>query len=143
MFDNVLFPTDGSLWAEAATDYVLDVAAAHDATLYALYVVEPRVPQASLREVVVAQLTEEGQAVVDDVAEAARDRGVDVETDVVLEHESVATTVVEYAQRRGVDLVVLPTHGRHGLPERVLGSVTERVVRTSDVPVLTVRVDVE
>ncbi|MFB6122607.1 MAG: universal stress protein [Haloferacaceae archaeon] len=49
----------------------------------------------------------------------------------------------EAARDRGVDLVVLPTRGRRRLPERVLGGVTERVVRISDVPVLTARVDAD
>ena len=40
-----------------------------------------------------------------------------------------------------IDLVVMGTHGRNGLDKYLLGSVTERVVRSADVPVLTVRVD--
>lgn len=40
------------------------------------------------------------------------------------------------AARRAVDLVVMGTHGRTGIGERLLGSVTERVVGAADVPVL-------
>jgi nucleotide-binding universal stress UspA family protein len=43
------------------------------------------------------------------------------------------------AHARGVDLVVVGTHGRHGLARALLGSVAEKVIRTLDVPVLVVR----
>jgi nucleotide-binding universal stress UspA family protein len=46
-----------------------------------------------------------------------------------------------YAAEHGVDLVVMGTHGRTGLDHALLGSVTERVVRTADVPVMTVPLD--
>ena len=43
---------------------------------------------------------------------------------------------MEYAEAN-VDLVVMPNRGREGVAQRLLGSTTERVVRTSSVPVLT------
>jgi nucleotide-binding universal stress UspA family protein len=52
-------------------------------------------------------------------------------------------TIADYAGEYGVDLVVMGTHGRGGVSRMLLGSVTERVVRTAPVPVLTVRVDDE
>ncbi len=50
-------------------------------------------------------------------------------------------TIVESAENLGCDLIVMGTHGRRGLSHLLLGSVAERVVRTSAVPVLTVRSD--
>ena len=47
--------------------------------------------------------------------------------------------VVDYADAEDVALVVMGTHGRTGLQRYLLGSVTEKVVRTAGVPVLTVR----
>ena len=52
-------------------------------------------------------------------------------------------TIIEYADDVDADVIVMGTHGRTGLDRRVLGSVTERTVRLSDVPVLTVRADDE
>ncbi len=46
--------------------------------------------------------------------------------------------IVDHVDERGIDLVVMGRHGRAGLGERLLGSVTERVLRGSDAPVLTV-----
>ena len=50
-------------------------------------------------------------------------------------------TILEYAEEADVDVVVMGTHGRSGLDRYLLGSVTERVVRSAEVPVLTVRME--
>jgi nucleotide-binding universal stress UspA family protein len=47
--------------------------------------------------------------------------------------------IVAYAAENAIDLIVMGTHGRTGLSHMLLGSVTERVVRTAPCPVLTVR----
>jgi nucleotide-binding universal stress UspA family protein len=50
-----------------------------------------------------------------------------------------AAEILSYAERSGVDLLVLGTHGRTGLEHALMGSVAERVVRKAHCPVLTVR----
>jgi nucleotide-binding universal stress UspA family protein len=47
--------------------------------------------------------------------------------------------ILAYATEHGIDLITMGTHGRSGLDRVVMGSVAERVVRRSSVPVLTVR----
>lgn len=47
--------------------------------------------------------------------------------------------ICKYAQKEGIDLIVVGTHGRSGLQHVLMGSVAERVVRGSPCPVLTVR----
>ena len=49
--------------------------------------------------------------------------------------------ILKAAKEMGSDLIVMGTHGRRGLSHFLLGSVAERVVRTSDVPVMTVRAE--
>ena len=88
-------------------------------------------------EEVVDVLVREGEEAVESVVERARSRGVDVVDEVV--QGDPANAIVEYADARGVDLVVMATRGRRDLGERLLGSVTDRVVRTATPPVLTVR----
>jgi len=51
----------------------------------------------------------------------------------------VYETLLQYADEQAIDVIVMGTHGRRGLGRALLGSVTERVVRTADVPVMTVR----
>jgi nucleotide-binding universal stress UspA family protein len=47
--------------------------------------------------------------------------------------------IVEYAADHDVDVIVMGTHGRHGIAHLLMGSVAERVVRIAPCPVLTVR----
>ncbi|WP_101297529.1 universal stress protein [Halegenticoccus soli] len=141
MYDRILLPTDGSPPADAALDHALDIASRYDARLHALYVVENE-DAAFTRfgndtAIIESALEEEGRKTLDGVEAAAAAEGVEAVTAVAegKPHEAIR----EYADDNGIDLVVMGTHGRRGLDRYLLGSVTERVVRTSDVPVLTVR----
>ena len=51
--------------------------------------------------------------------------------------------ISDYAKEAGADLIVIPSHGRHGLKRVLLGSVTERVMRHSECPVLVLRYTTE
>lgn len=53
---------------------------------------------------------------------------------------SPAVGIVNFAKENGIDLIVMPTHGRTGLAHVLLGSVAENVIRLSECPVLTVHV---
>lgn len=58
----------------------------------------------------------------------------------VLAKGPAALAILEAAARQNADLIVMGTHGRHGVSRILLGSVAEKVVRSSPVPVLTIRV---
>jgi nucleotide-binding universal stress UspA family protein len=138
MFDQVLFPTDGNDGATAALEHVLDIAAEHGSTLHVLNVADTNVDSVTrLGGEVVDVLEREGEGIVREAAERAEERGVEAVTE-VLQGEPYST-IVDYAGSRGIDLIVMPTRGRRGLERFLLGSTTERVVRRSDVPVLTLR----
>ena len=62
-----------------------------------------------------------------------------VEAEAVVATGPIADTIIACAKEKGADLIVMGTHGRTGLTHLLLGSVAERVVRGSHVPVLTVR----
>jgi nucleotide-binding universal stress UspA family protein len=140
MFDVVLFPTDGSEGARATVDRVFDLARAHDASVHAVYVLEAMSPQKSVADLVSTQLRERGRAALDDVESEGARLGVPVTTSIVDLDDSVSNTILGVVDDVDADVVVLPMHGRRGLERYILGSVTERVVRQSPVPVLTVPV---
>jgi nucleotide-binding universal stress UspA family protein len=66
------------------------------------------------------------------------DGRVPVETRVM--EGSPSRKIVRYAEQERCDLIIMGTHGRGGIDRLLLGSVAEQVVRSSDVPVLTMRV---
>jgi nucleotide-binding universal stress UspA family protein len=139
MYDKILVPTDGSEATDRAVENAVDIASRYDATLHVLYVVDASV-YASIEtgaDVVVGALEKEGETAVRDVVDRAEAAGVDVVSDVVT--GSIHREILDYADEHGVDLIVMGTHGRTGLDRYLLGSVTEKVVRRSEVPVLTVR----
>ena len=80
----------------------------------------------------------EGEAAVGAVADAAREKGLDVRTSV--RHGKPAAKILEYVDEAGVDAVVMGTHGRSGAGRLVVGSVAETVVPESPVPAMTVRI---
>jgi len=138
MFDRILFPTDGSDGAEAAFDHVLDLAADHDATVHVLHVADTTHDSVTrIGRTVVDVLEQEGEGVVDAAADRAADRGV--ETVTAVRQGGVPETITAYAPDQGIDLIAIPTRGRTGLDRLLLGSTTERVVRQSTVPVLSIR----
>ncbi|WP_280536591.1 universal stress protein [Halopenitus sp. POP-27] len=139
MYDQILVPTDGSPAADAAIDHAIDLAKQYDARIHALYVVDGSAYSTleAGSEIVVGALESEGEEATDRVAETAADAGVEAVTSVV--NGTAYRTISEYVDDNAIDLIVMGTHGRQGLDRYLLGSVTERVVRTADVPVLTVR----
>lgn len=139
MYETILFPTDGSDGTAVALEHALDIAATNDATLYLLNVADTtRDSVTRIRGEIVDTLEREGEHVVREAADRARERGVEAVTEVLQGQPS--RTIVEYADARDVDVVVMPTHGG-GLTRLLLGSTTERVVRRATVPVLTIRPD--
>ncbi|PSP81465.1 stress response protein [Halobacteriales archaeon QS_1_68_20] len=142
MYGRILVPTDGSPEVERAVDHAVDLAAAHGATVHAVYVVNTAsyttLPMESAWEGVGEMLREDGEAALQRVREKAATAGVDAETRLV--EGSPSREIVRYAENENCDLVVMGTHGRGGIDRLLLGSVAERVVRSSKVPVLTVRV---
>ena len=148
MYDRILVPTDGSTPAAAAIDEAVELAAQTNAELHALYVTEPIPlggfsaapgPASAEWDDVVEQQHNEGEQATAVVADHGTERDVDVVE--AIEHGKAAATVLEYAEANAIDAIVMGTHGRSGADRLLLGSVTEKVVRKSDVPVLTVRME--
>jgi len=138
-YENVLVPTDGSVGATAALDPAASLATAYDATVHALSVVDTRALGADVRsDILVDTLEDNAASALDDLAAELGDHGVETITKHVL-FGTPYQTIHNYVEDNDIDLVVMGTHGRTGLDRYLLGSVTEKIVRTSPVPVLSVR----
>jgi nucleotide-binding universal stress UspA family protein len=138
MYDDVLVPSDGETGADTGFERAVEVATAFDARLHVLYVADTtRDSVTNVRGDIVDALEREGQEVVEAFVRRATERGVDA-VDAVVQGQP-HDAIVEYAEANA-DLVVMPARGRSGVAQHLLGSTTERVVRTADTPVLTVPV---
>jgi nucleotide-binding universal stress UspA family protein len=141
MYEDILVPTDGSKGVNKAVRHALSIADRYDATAHVLYVVNTSaystLPADSNWESITAALEDEGERATAEIAAELRDAGVDTVTTV---DEGVPhKTILRYADENDADLIVMGTHGKTGLDRLLLGSVTEKVVRSSETPVLTVR----
>jgi nucleotide-binding universal stress UspA family protein len=137
MYDRILLPTDGDPRTERAVEHALDLAGQYGADLHVLSVVDDAALVSENAAVVAEALEQEGRNAVEDIAERAEAAGVAATGTV--QHGRPHRTILDYTESNDVDLVVMGTHGRQGLDRYLLGSVAERVVRLSTVPVLTVR----
>lgn len=140
MYDDLLVPVDGSPGADTAIQHAREVADRFDSSVHVLNVANTNRDSVTVvgTEVVDA-LEREGEQIVEEVATDLRDAGLDCRTEVI--QGDPAATIADYAESKGIDLVVMPTHGRSGISRYLLGSVTEKVVRLSAVPVVTVRME--
>lgn len=165
MYQTVVFPTDGSDGSEAALEHAADVADQYGATLHVLFVVQDGIGPSGLvrkehediqtSEMVgqdhesqssgmthedhdVSNMEEYGQVIVSEAAESVSD---DIGVETVVLHGNPYERILDYADENDADIIVMGTHGRTGVDRYLLGSVTEKVVRTADVPVLTVRMN--
>lgn len=149
MYDNILVPTDSSETARSAVDQAVDIASKYDATVHALYVIDVDATSYSLGTEQVDRIRQghldempEVQAEADEatgyVADAATEHGLTVE-----EHARVgepARAIRKFVEENDINLVVMGSHGRSGLSRVVLGSVAEKVLHRTRLPVLVVDV---
>jgi len=139
MYDSILLPTDGSERAADALEHAIGAVEAYDAELHVVSVVDKRVILASEpgeKADARAELLEEAEEAVAELAARADDAGISVTT---ATPEGVPYREILAYASSGIDLLVLGTHGRTGREKRLnLGSTTERVVKAADRPVLVV-----
>lgn len=140
MYEDILVPTDGSEEVSAAIEHGFDLATKYQATVHALYVVDDSRGGSGLLNAdsgsILARLREEGNRAVDEVVERGANADIDVVSEIRedLPHEGI----LGYIDDHDIDLVVMSSHGRSGVSRFLFGSVTERVLRLTDRPVLVV-----
>jgi nucleotide-binding universal stress UspA family protein len=139
----ILAPTDFSELSTQGLTSALELAETFGAKLLLLHVVEP--PPYPVEGIMPSQL---GATLLDDLERQASNdlvqmlsethgRIVEVTRRVVV--GIPYRKIVEVAEEEKSDLIVMTTHGRTGLSHLVMGSVTEKIVRTAPCPVLTIR----
>jgi nucleotide-binding universal stress UspA family protein len=145
MHRHILIPTDGSELSRNAIDYGVALAKSVNAKVTVLTVSAPFhafVAESGLMTDTPEQYGERMAALaakyLDVAKEAASAAGVSCET-MHVEHDQPYQAIIETAERKSCDLIVMASHGRRGISAIVLGSETVKVLTHSTIPVLVFR----
>ena len=140
----VLVGIDGSDHSFRAAQYALEISKKYVAKLIAVTVTympaKSRMSQQEAIEVG-AGLSEMDKAKTwfESFTQSARQNKIDLKTELVNSQRPVDYVILEYAEKEGIDLIVIGTRGRSGLSKIVLGSVASGIVTYSHSPVLVVK----
>lgn len=141
LFKNIIIATDGSKYSENAVEYAVELAKISEARISAIYVVDTgafaTIPMDAAWENMYELLKTEGSEATEKVEAEAKRSDVEVECFVVEGHP--AEEILKLSENIPADLIVMGTLGKRGLDRFLLGSVAEKVSRTSKVPVMIVR----
>ncbi|WP_174590926.1 universal stress protein [Methanocella conradii] len=145
LFKKILVATDGSSCSRKAVHYAVSLAKLAGAELMAVYVVDVKtgcgleqcITLTTPKKEALMRLYERGESAVKYVEDAATKEGVSVDKRVVEGHP--AGEIIRLAQEESADLIVMGTLGLTGIKKYLLGSTADKVMRHSQVPVLTVR----
>ena len=152
MYKKILAPLDGSTLSECSIEHIKDISTGCNvAEVILLKVVEkPRIdlPEYGSRQMIDEELEREQKVAketikvaedyLENVAASLEKDNIEVKTVVIQIDHGVAEAILDYADNNQVDLIIMSTHGRSGISRFAFGSVADRVVNYSKVPVLTV-----
>lgn len=148
MYRRILVPVDGSEAASLGVREAAELAKIHQGQLCLIHVIDRRFFAANVEAFGAGPYTDElmravhdnAQTVLEQADAVAKQEGIPSER-VLLDSpsQSVSDAVIEQANKWRADLIVMGTHGRHGVRRLVLGSDAEQVLRQSPVPVLLIR----
>ncbi|MFZ2294989.1 MAG: universal stress protein [Polaromonas sp.] len=144
MFKHILLPVDGSATSRRAIDKALAIAEAFKSAVTVIYVIDPYAftgvgtdfsyGQAEYLSAAAAEADE----AIKTAKQIFEEHGIAVKGSVVEGH-AIYRSILDTAEAVNADLVVMGSHGRHGLEKLVLGSVTAQVLSHAHLSVLVVR----
>lgn len=152
MFSKILVGIDGSEYSRNAVNYALDLASKYNSDLFLLAIVPSKVHHGDSSGVfgmVAPSYFEEYkkeaekwfEEIIDHINsnETSIDIKSKVKSEVITTPFSTAASILNYAEERDVDLIVIGTRGKSGLKKMLLGSVATDVVTYSYCPVMVVK----
>jgi nucleotide-binding universal stress UspA family protein len=145
MFNKILVPLDGSDLAECVFPYVEEIAKKRNSQVKAVFVIEhyemPFHGGVVFDEDNIIEIEKSAMKGAENYMQSVHKRlftrGIDIEA-IVLEGK-IADTLVDFAGNNGFDLIIMATHGRSGLARWVVGSVADKIMHYSSIPVLIIR----
>lgn len=141
MFKHILIATDGSTFATTAAEQAVSLAATLGAKLFVV-TVEPSFPAYLFSEEVIGHVEgavdKHSHEILEQVAVMARGAKVPCKVQKIA-HETAYRAILDAAASEWCDLIVMGSHGRSGFEALILGSVTQKVLAHSRLPVLVTR----
>ena len=136
---NILFATDFSPISKAALPFAAAVAKWYEAKLFLVHAVPPEPYMNIPLEPLPVEIDAPWRWAKQSIAELSSSGALkDLDYIEVLRHGDLWKVISEAIEKNKIDLVVMGTHGRHGIKKLVLGSAAEKIYRRSPSPVLTV-----
>ena len=148
MYEKIMVPLDGSELAECVLPHVEGlIKGCHVSNVVFLCVVEPPPPmpshyvEASIRPEIYVETEPARKSAAKDYLDQIKNRlkyeGTELHSEVLVGR--VADSLADYTEKNDIDLILIATHGRSGVTRWVRGSVADKILRYSNVPVLMVR----
>jgi len=140
---NVLAPTDFSERCGVALDHAINIAKSVGAKLHIVHVMLNYVAPIGLEYAqdafvtVEKELMESSRIKLRELETKLSEQGIDYHTELLIGKPS--DEIVKYADRVGIDLIVIATHGASGLEHFLFGSTTEKVLRKANCPIYVVK----
>ncbi len=145
LYKRILLATDGSEQNKKAVTHAIEQAKLSGSELHAVYVMDIKTdygPKSYLSTDISTEgirnfYRHEGDEAIKYVVDLAKNEGIDVQKWIVEGHP--AEEILKLAKEQAADLIVMGTLGRSGIEKFLLGSVADKVIRNSSIPVLIVR----
>jgi nucleotide-binding universal stress UspA family protein len=140
MFDSILVPLDGSQLADCVLPHVVAIARPFDAEIILLRILEKNHAgtSAQLFDLLNWQINRTRATLyLDKVQERLQKSNIRVQTEVM--EGLIAEGITEYAQIQGMKLIILSSHGRHGLTQWGISSITQKIILSAQTSLLIVR----
>jgi nucleotide-binding universal stress UspA family protein len=136
----IVVPLDGSQWSETVLPYVAQIAGSFksDVTLIGA-IHNPATWVDFLMQIDTGREVDLARSYLEHQREELANRGIDGETSIALVHGEPAQAILDYAKVDHSDLVAMTTHGRSGVTRWAWGSVADKVLHSTDLPLLLVR----
>ena len=144
-FRKILLPVDGSVNSEQTIEYALRIAESEKAELIILNVIDSKrftsLPEESFENPDEVTAESEGERIINRVKKLIEDKteeGSNIRISTIAVEGNPAETILKTATIKEADMIVIATSGKHMINRFLLGSVTEKIIRQSKIPILVV-----
>ncbi len=138
-FSTLLLPTDGKEHSKKAEDKAVRIAHRYGSRLYILYVLDLSKGLLSEHAIEYQTNVREAHQVIDSVKEKALELDRDIKVEGILKEGSPPDVILEVAKEKGTGTLILGSRGVKGLVKLFSGSVSEKVIEKTNIPVLVVK----